>query len=345
MRTTTKKVLLTFVVLFLTHMTAWHGNAQTIANFDEIQLDPESYWNGADGSGGFVSGHIFFPNFFTWWTDELYSWSGFALSNITDNETPGFGNQYSAFTGGGYGENKNYAVAYVSDPVTFANSIFLVPNGPAKGGSLKDIVVTNTTYAALAMQNGDDFSKKFGGADGNDPDWFMLSLVGWRHGEAMEDKIVEFYLADYRFEDNSENYIIDTWERIEIAEMGPLDSLELRLSSSDVGEWGMNTPALICIGQITTMDNEDTTNTPFVSDVRDAVIYPNPFRDRVNVRYIGLSGSDQVSYRIADAAGRLLQSGKTSQGQYIDLAALPSGIYIMVLEGAHFRHTQKIIKK
>lgn len=319
--------------------------AQTTTNFTEIELEPESHYNGSDESGGFVSGHIFFPNHFTWWTPEVYSWSGFSVSNVTDNETPGFANQYSAFTGGGYGENKNYAIAYVSDPVTYANSIFLAPNGPAKGGALKDIVVTNTTYAALAMRDGDDFSKKFGGADGDDPDWFLLTLVGWRNGEAMEERKIEFYLADYRFEDNRENYIVDTWERISLEGIGSLDSLEIRLSSSDVGDWGMNTPAMFGIGQITTMDNEDTTNAPLIGEARNVNIYPNPFVDHINIQIPGGNISAAMNFRVFDATGRLIRMGLAGQSTSVDLSALRPGVYIVVVEGNNFRNSQRIIKK
>ncbi|GEM_PF-1808949 len=341
----TTHIIALSLMLWSISITTGQLTAQTVANFDEMELEPETYWNGSDGSGGFVSGYLFFPNYFTWWTDELYSWSGFSLSSTTDNETPGIGNQYSVVTGGGYEGNTNYAVAYVSDPLTFANSLFLIPKGPAKGGSLKDMVVSNTTYAALAMLNGDEFSKKFGGEDGNDPDWFLLTLVGWRHGEALEDQKVEFYLADYRFEDSRKNYIVDTWERIPLDGIGATDSLELRLSSSDVGQWGMNTPALICIGQITTMDDGNTTQSPWISQVQDAVIYPNPFLNGVSVSIDGTAGKGGITYRVTDSAGRFMQSGHLPQEQPIDLSSLPSGIYLLSLEGEQYRHTKRIIKQ
>ena len=34
-------------------------------------------------------------------------------------------------------------------------------------------------YAALAMLQGDAFSKKFGGPDGTDADWFLLTIEGF----------------------------------------------------------------------------------------------------------------------------------------------------------------------
>ena len=40
-------------------------------------------------------------------------------------------------------------------------------------------MITNTTYAALDMQTGTpDVSKKFGGSEGTDPDYFLLKIKG-----------------------------------------------------------------------------------------------------------------------------------------------------------------------
>jgi hypothetical protein len=40
---------------------------------------------------------------------------------------------------------------------------------------------TNTTYAALSMLSGDSFAKKFGGASGDDPDWFKYPSINKLH--------------------------------------------------------------------------------------------------------------------------------------------------------------------
>src|SRR5438874_4964536 len=70
-------------------------------DFGDLVLDPESYYNGADGAGGFVSGGAFFNNKYN---AQYGVWSGWAYSNQTDVTTPGFMNQYSAYNlphGGG----------------------------------------------------------------------------------------------------------------------------------------------------------------------------------------------------------------------------------------------------
>jgi len=52
------------------------------------------------------------------------------------------------------------------------------------------------------MKNGTaGFAKKFGGTSGNDQDWFKMTAIGYNAaGDSV--KSVDFYLADYRFDDN-----------------------------------------------------------------------------------------------------------------------------------------------
>ena len=92
------------------------------------------------------------------------------------------------------------------------------------------------------------FAKAFGGADGSDPDYFKLLVWGMAKGEATDS--VEFYLADYRFDNAAEDYIIKTWQWVDLGSLGKVDSLMFGLESSDNGDWGMNTPAYFCLDNL-----------------------------------------------------------------------------------------------
>ena len=92
------------------------------------------------------------------------------------------------------------------------------------------------------MLNGDSFAKKFGGPAGDDEDWFLLTITG-KDVAGTVTGVVDFYLADYRFADNNLDYIVDTWDSIDLSSLGAVKTLELTLNSSDVGAYGMNTPA------------------------------------------------------------------------------------------------------
>ncbi len=212
--------------------------AADIANFDDLSLDPNSYWNGSDGSGGFVSDGAFFNNYYNF---DRYYWDGFAYSNITDTTTDGMAGLYNCIAGTGQDDSANYGVGYVGwdglPTVTF------------NAAEIDGLYVTNTNYAYYSMLNGDAFAKKFGGDDGNDPDWFLLTITG-RDVCDVETGSVELYLADFRFEDNNEDYIVDTWEYVELSSLGVVNKLEFSLGSSDTGDWGMNTPACFVLDTI-----------------------------------------------------------------------------------------------
>ena len=207
-----------------------------IADFEDLVLTGESYWNGSDESGGFASGGAYFSNSYN---ADWGSWDGFAYSNATDAATQGTVAQYNAISGAGQGGSANYAIGYVgwASPPTVTLSSPAVVDG---------LYVTNCSYPYHAMQNGDLFSKKFGGATGDDPDFFLLTITGKDTGGAVTGA-VDFYLADYRSADNSADYIVDTWQYVDLTSLGVVETLEFTLSSSDVGDWGMNTPAYFAI--------------------------------------------------------------------------------------------------
>jgi hypothetical protein len=210
-----------------------------IATFEDLTLGPESYWNGSDGSGGFVSGSAHFKNNYN---PQWDSWDGFSYSNITDTTTTGMAGQYNAITGTGQGGSANYAIAYVG----WAQMPIVTLNA---AGVIDGLYVTNNNYAYYSMLYGDAFAKKFGGEGGNDEDWFLLTITGKDAGGNVTGA-AEFYLADYRFSDNSEDYIVDMWEYVDLTLLGTVKSLEFSLSSTDVGQWGMNTPACFALDTI-----------------------------------------------------------------------------------------------
>jgi hypothetical protein len=124
----------------------------------------------------------------------------------------------------------------------------LLPDGTTPSS----VRVTNTTYAALSMRDGDMFAKKFGGPDGTDPDFFVLTIHGVdANGNATGS--VDFFLADYRFQDPSLNYIVSSWTTVDLTPLGNAASLTFELSSSDIGPFGMNTPAYFAIDNLVVM--------------------------------------------------------------------------------------------
>lgn len=211
-------------------------------DFEDLSLAPDSYWNGSDGSANFVSRGAVFNNDYN---TEFGSWSGWAYSNKRDKTTGDWNNQYAAYTGEGHDKSANYGVAYASD--YSPKPTIALPEQTR----IESIRVTNTTYAALSMLLGDSygFSKKFGGLTGNDPDYFLLTITGLRAGSAIGS--IDFYLADYRFTENLQDYVVDTWELVDLSSLDQATHLEFSLKSSDNNpEFGMNTPAYFAVDDI-----------------------------------------------------------------------------------------------
>ena len=111
------------------------------------------------------------------------------------------------------------------------NNSIINLTGAAANNTVTGMHITNTTYAANSMRDGDAFSKQFGGASGNDQDWFLLTIKGYTAGNETTDS-VNFYLADYRFADNSQDYIIKDWQWVDLTSLGNVDSLSFSLNSS-----------------------------------------------------------------------------------------------------------------
>ena len=173
-------------------------------------------------------------------------WNGWAYSKDTDTSTPGFSSQYSAIAGRGADGSANYGISYTATSISFSSAVDFTGLG---------IEVTNTTYSYFSMLNGDSFAKKFGDdsategtVETDQADWFLLTVEGNLSGDSTGS--VDFYLADYRYADSSQDYIVSAWEYIDLSSLGLVDELSFILSSSDNGSFGMNTPNYFAIDNI-----------------------------------------------------------------------------------------------
>ena len=233
-------------------------------DFEELPLVSEDFYNGSDLAGGFANFGVQFNNLYTEFGGGC-CWNGWSYSRTTDTTTPGPSNEYSAFPGSGAESSLQYGVAF--------------SGFDAGGGIIPEIIlptdaepttlqVTNTTYAALSMQLGDGFAKKFGGASGDDPDWFLLNVEGRSASDAIVGE-VSLYLADYRFANQVEDFIVDQWTELDLTPLAGLGvrKLTFRLSSTDNGFFGMNTPAYVAIDNLVL----DVTVTPGDFDLNGTV--------------------------------------------------------------------------
>lgn len=317
-----------FFTTFLSSLTSlligFGINAQVVADFENIPLAAASFLNGSDGRSSFSSGEIELP---VNYTAAFDSWSGWAISSVQDNSTSGFGNQYASIAGSGREGSQNYAVSYAP-----FSSVLRLPAPRV----VSELWVTNSTYAYYSMLEGDAFAKRFGGETGNDPDFLLLTIRGYSNGMELPNPI-ELYLADYRFTNNSEDYILSDWTQLNPAAFGVVDSLIFSLTSSDVGDFGINTPTYFCLDDVQT--SLPTNTTGLASTSESIRVYPNPIQG--NWLYIsGVEPLSEMAYQLYDQLGRLQAQGLTN-GR-ISLGAWPSGSYVLRLETAQGRVQRRV---
>ena len=311
-----------------------NSNAQTVSTFENINLTTDTFKNGSDLTGGFTSGNATFANHYD--TSFGYiSWDGFSISNKRDTVSQGFTNQYAAITGKGVNNSANYAVGYYNSYSPMRVKI----NGVGKGKQLSGFSITNSTYAYYSMKNGSAFNKKFGGLTGNDPDWFKLTIKGYKNGGKSADTTVEFYLVDLRFTDNSKDYYIKDWTWIDLKVMGNVDSIEFTMSSNDTaGGFGMNNPAYFCMDNFTTKDVYSEI-IELAKTQSSFIVYPNPAKD-----FIVIESENVISeITIFDLTGNEMMKQNVMSGENISISTLSKGLYFLQIKNESTIQIKKLI--
>lgn len=201
-------------------------------DFEHFDLAKNTYWNGSDGTGSFSIQNKTFNN--TYYPD-WNTWSGFSYSNVVNYQFYKDSAKYASFHNGGATESENYLVAHQLEKIRID---FEQPE------EQRLVQITNCTYSALAIKYGYGNAKKFGGRDGRDPDWFKLSITGFNHENAITGT-VNIFLADFRFENDADDYILNKWQYVDLTSLGTVKSLEFELSSSDA-----STPLYFCLDNL-----------------------------------------------------------------------------------------------
>lgn len=307
-------------------------NAQLVnevVTFETLPLTgTETFYNGSDDAGSFEVNYATFSNNYN---ANWNSWNGFAYSNVTDNTTAGYTNQYSAFPGSGANNSEKYAIHYPEGIITFP---FYV--------QLDSIKLSNATYAALSMRDGDAIGKQFGSltnaageVDGtNGEDFFKVWIIGLDENNQPVDS-VEFYLADYRSANNQDDYIVDTWVNVNLQSMMPVLHLTFRLESSDNGQWGMNTPAYFALDDLAFHSAWGLKENQLLS----FDLFPNPVTDRLFI-----SGVDGV-IDILDVTGKVVYTSSIQSQSEISVANWEQGVYhVRIRNSAGLTGTSKFVK-
>jgi Domain of unknown function (DUF4465) len=252
---TARRRLVTFLGLVLGLVTTASGG-DIVVDFNDLtypggSFDPGenfpkgpapgsgSYDNGWDLPGGFTSNGTFFSNSYD---STFHAWSGWAYSNVNDPTTTGptpflddYKHQFAAISGSGIGGSGNYGVSSGTGATI---------NLPA-GASPVSFEVTNSTYTYLSMTHGDGFAKQF-----TTGDFFELKIFGYsgQNGSGAKVGEVDFFLANY----TSENSLpVSVWTLVDLTPLSKAVSLGFDYASSDIGDFGINTPEFFAMDDLT----------------------------------------------------------------------------------------------
>ena len=215
------------------------------ATFEEMTLEAESNYNGAGVAGEtvtdtwgsqvvkstFVSGGY---RFTTLYNPQYFSWSGFAVSNETSTTYANYADQYRNCVGIGYQGSANFAVVFPS-----GMNETVEPIGGAE--VISGMYVTNSAWNVNAYAEGDGMTP---GAF-TTGDWCKLTIIGTHADDTKAT--VDVYLADYRSQNEADQYYIKQWQWVDLTPLGEVKSVTFEITSSRNNEWGMTTPGYFCM--------------------------------------------------------------------------------------------------
>lgn len=195
--------------------------------------------------------------------------------------------------------------------------------------SVAGCYISNSTYAYNSMKLGDNFAKKF---DSNDS--FALIVDFYLSGKEVGSQKV--WLADYRSASADDHFILDTWQWVTF-QYANADSIVFHFESSDMGDWGINTPKYFCLDEVQLVSGANIEEFPSPLALE---VYPNPFNE-----YIKIDIEEKVKrIHLMDLSGKV-QPISVENETILNTSMVSRGAYILTIftEGGRVHH-QKVWK-
>ena len=211
--------------------------ADSIMNFDgQSTTGNNTYYRPTtDGTHDWNDGGANFSMQVAW---SGGAWDGMTYSSVNDTTTSGWGNQYAVY---GDGKDRSNSGSYAISFQPFVQrSIITLPVAT----TVRGFYANNTTYAALAILNGEGSARAFTTASN---DWFKLTIEGFDNSNTSLGT-TDFLLADYT---GATGTLVEDWTFVDLSGLGDqVKSLGFSLTSTDNGQYGMNTPAYFALDNL-----------------------------------------------------------------------------------------------
>ena len=170
--------------------------------------------------------------------EEYQYWGGFAVSKVFDTDAANgkFENQYAVYNTAAASGAKFLLYYYdsYSEPcdLIFKKSVML--------NSVK-LNLSTYTYASITDEDINTFARKF--VEG---DYLKVVFTPLDDFERPAGDGVECYVVDYR---DGKRFIADDWQTFYLGFMA-YGNVRVTIETSDVGEYGANTPLYICLDSL-----------------------------------------------------------------------------------------------
>lgn len=199
----------------------------------------ESFEDAAIGDTGYTYGlRSQFLDFEHHYNEEWGSWAGFAPSMHFDMEDATYDNQYSVYNTKAASGDK-FAMFYY-DSFNEPTDILCRYYG---NYTFRSVRLNLSTICYKAVTEGNNYARAF--VDG---DYLKVEFIALGENQT-EGDVVEFYAVDYR---DGKRFIADDWNHVDLTSLnGDLWGLRIRITTTDVGEWGANTPLYVCLDDLT----------------------------------------------------------------------------------------------
>lgn len=198
-----------------------------VENFDVAMTQESTY--------GYENEVFEFEYFYN---EEYAYWGGFALSNVKDTDPANglFANQYAVFNDSA-ASGENFLIYYYD---SFNEPCDIVLKKPVHLSVVK-LNLTTYTYASITNEAINDFARAF-----TDGDYLKVVFTAMKGNDITG--VDECYVVDFR---DGKRIMATDWTEYSLVNLGrDYDHVRVTIETTDIGEWGANTPLYIALDDL-----------------------------------------------------------------------------------------------
>jgi hypothetical protein len=132
------------------------------------------------------------------------------------------------------------------------------------------------------------------------------------------------------------DYIVRNWTRVDLSALGTVDSVTFHFESSDIGEFGINTPLYFCLDDL---KMNSVPNAIIDIDPSNFSIFPNPASDFIQFK-APQNAISQID--LCTLTGQFIRS-YSKANEPIMIRDLPMGMYLIKFRNSNTIYSRKFV--